>query len=167
MAFVWLPRLVSRTMMAKKHPRYIWNVFCIVLFLVVLSMFIFVLYQLLCEYICYQTTQIYVSHDEKSIYTNLATFALPTDGDIQINDIQSLTPGNNVVLTVSSLSGEIVKISSNEIVVYQISQVSLGIIIVATIYFVVMFTLIGFMLYVVNAKHPRGLVRKIQRQIEL
>lgn len=163
----WMGGRTSRTMTSRPRPRYVWNVFCAVFGLVILLIFAFILYQLLCEFICYQTEQTFMSYDNNIITTSSDSFVVsPSDSDI-VDSMQSLDEGTEVVIEVSKISGKVVEVSAKGTLVYQVRKTSYGIIAVAALFFIVMFSFVGLLLYTVNAKNPRGFFRRTQRNFVL
>ena len=163
----WIGGKTSRTMTSRPRPRYVWNIFCAIYGTIILLIFGFIFHQILCELIYYKTEQTFLSYNDNIITTSLDSFVVsPSDSDV-VNDLQSLDEGTEVVIEVSKMTGEVIEVSTDQAVIYQIRKVSYGIIIVAALFFVFLFSALVFMLYVVNAKNPPKFIRKEQRKLVL
>ena len=91
MASIWLARNISRTMTTRPRPKWIWNVFLAGLSVVILLVFGYIVYQILGEYICFETKQVYVSYDGSNVITT-------TNAYLVSNDEYIIFDGNNKIL---------------------------------------------------------------------
>ena len=168
MASIWLARNISRTMTTRPHPKWAWNIFLAGLSVVLLLVFGYIVYQILGEYICFETKQVYVSYDGSNVITTTNAYLVSNDEYTQVNIINDFANfGDEIVIIVSSLSGKVMEIFCDGLLIYQISKASPTIAIIALIFFIIMLSFLCFMFYIVNTKKPKKFIYKIQRKILL
>ena len=166
MKLIWLGGRISHSMMSRQHPRLIWNVFLIILAITFLVMFAFILHQLLGEFLCNQTTCLFLAYDEETLITSSDSFIVFYESGVT-NNLKSVEPGAPIDISTSTLTGKIIEISSNGTIVYQVQRASGTIVLIFFLFFILMFVSVGFMFYAINTNNPIGVVRKIQRKLLL
>ena len=132
-----------------------WNLIAGVIALLLVLFYAIELFEVLDERIYYQAEQTFVSYEDKTVVTNSSTYNLAIDESIRINSVESkLQSGDTITLKISKLTGVLLEISKDDIVVYQGKQASWSAIISNSAIFVVVMALIVAFLYSVNAKNP-------------
>ena len=166
MGFTWMAGRTARTITNRPISRCTWNVFCAVMFTVIFTVFGYIFYQMLGEVIVTRSEHVYLSYNDNVVITETKSYVL--GNHISVNMMEEcLNTGDTILVIESRLTGELIEVVSNGDQIYQINKTSTGIVITATFFFIWMTGAIGLIFYIVNAKHPSGWVRKMQRKIVL
>lgn len=162
---------IARDIAAKKRPRSFWNLFfsaCILITLWGMSVFV---YEISADRITYYSAQTFVEYKDGCLKTDIDSFKIPDPSmqEISIREfIKKVNPGEEIELTISSLSHNIIEISYSKKIVYQkkinpIAPTVIGFIVL----FIPMLSVFVFMLVVTNTKNPGPKIDKIQKQFLL
>ena len=158
---------LARALAKGKKSRYIWNIFWIITLLLILYCIFLFVYQILCDYVCYETKQIYVRCEDGYLITDVDSFEIVENDrqDININAlIKTVDVGSEINLTINHFSGELLEIKKEDKTVYKVALTSSVDIIAFVLLFVPMLAFVVFMLVVTNIKNPGRRIKNIQNQ---
>lgn len=170
MSHPWSGKL-AKTIASKKRTRSFWNTFFIIGTTIIVIALSSLFYQLISECVVYESEQIFIDYVDGHLITDVSTFELPDDRK-QVVTIDELTAtvnkGDKIILTISDISGELIKASYNKKTVYQkttidvtTSMIGVSIVVMPVLTFCV------FMLVVTNIKNPSKRIDKIQSKFLL
>lgn len=151
-----------------KKPRWIWNVFWGALLAFWSIFYIYSTMILISGVFSYQTVQIYEKYEQGYLYTDVDAFEIETEMvEVDIsNFLVSAKSGDRVRLTISRITGELIKIQLNECVLYELPLIPSAIWIQQPLCLL----LLGcgvFMVVVVNLKNPKGYLKKLQHDMNI
>ena len=159
---------VAKSICRKKRTRTFWNIFWGVVLLVVVIAMSSCIYQILCDYVTYESEQTYINIDGNSIITDAGSFTISESSTqtVFIDKInKTVKKGDTVSIEISLVTDELIRITHNEVVVYEQQLVSIWATAIAMVLLV--FPMIGFsifMLVITNIKNPSKRIDKIQSQ---
>ena len=116
----------------------------------------------------YQTVQIYEKYEHGCLYTDADVFEIETETvEVDISCLLvSAKSGDRLQLTISRITGELIKIQLNENVLYELPLIPSAIWVQQPL----CLFLLGcgvFMLVVVNLKNSKGYLKKLQRDMNI
>ena len=165
--------MVAKSITSKKRPKIFWNIFfSIGIFIVMIGMCL-CFYQVVCERFSYDSEQLFVEYKNGCLTTDTDSFKIPKNDNQEIKikkllQYQYVEAGEKITLTISKISGDLLKVEHLDEVVYEVESTPITPIIIACIFLV--FPILGFcifMLVVVNIKSPGKRIAKFQNQFLL
>ena len=168
MGNAWSSGQISKAFTNRPRPRYIWNLFLFFLLGVILCFVGIFFYQVLEDYICYQTQQIYLDYRNEYLITNSDEFKIMEKDkqDINVNAlIRNVDIGEPIDLTIGTISGELLQVTSQSgQIVYKVSTIQVETIIALLVLVFPIIAILVFLIIAVNVKRPKGPMEKFQRK---
>ena len=133
----------------------VWNIIGGAAALILILFFVLKVFDALNGKITYQTEQTFISFETNYVVTNSDEYLLSIKENILVDKLETtLESGDKIVLTVSKWTGDLMEISSNGELVYQVKQASWNEIIYEIVIFVGLSALFAVFFYSINAKNP-------------
>ena len=164
----WSGKL-AKSIMGKKRPRVFWNTFFGAMILITLIVSSIFLYQAISVCFKYDSEQIFIDYKDGYFITDITEYKLPKSSKAKnIMLIDRLDSGDQIFLSVSSLSGELLEVRHLNDVVYQ--KAVTPIVSTILVFLFIICPMLGsmiFMIVVVNIKNPSKRIYKIQKELLL
>ena len=153
---------------SKKKQRWIWNVFWSAVLAFIMFLYAYSTIYLLGGMFIYHTEQKYVRYFNGSLYTDMGVFEIERKPDLVDVDISTFIEvakiGDNLQLTISKVTGNLMEIQIDGNVLYKIPTVPIAIWIQQPLFLILIACGI-FMLLGINLKHPKGVLKKMQQDL--
>ena len=161
----WAGKL-AKDITSKKRTSTFWNIFFVVMILIILVCMACFIYQAISDRRAYSSVQSFVEYKDGRLVTDGATFNIPEaeKQEVRINKLTlKVKTGDSITLKISNLSGELLEVQYDGDTVYKKEPTP---IIPAMIMFPILIlpilAFLVFMLVVTNIKSPGPKIKKIQ-----
>ena len=162
---------VAKHIMSKKRPRSFWNVFFSVGIFLILFFVSTPYFKMVSERVTYTTSQTFIEYKDGHLYTDVDSFKIPEQDQQEVEIItflKAVDNGDEITLTISKISGELLEVEFLNKVVYKKMPTPIAPTVIFSIILVLpILAFCVFMLVVTNIKHPGKRIDKIQKQFLL
>ena len=164
----WAGKL-AKLIMSKKHTKRFWNIFFGILLTLILIGYSVFAYKILCDYITYESEQIFLGIEDGEIITNSSTFKIPSTDQQEITihrlslEVQN---GEKIKLFISRLNGDLMEVKYRESTVYsRIRTPVVPGIIAGILLLLPACSLIVFVLVAINSSSSNKTLLKIKKAL--
>ena len=167
MSWIWTSN-IAKSITERPRTRRFWNVFfALMVSIIAVGIFIFI-YQVASENITYDSEQTFIEYEDGYFITDVDSFKIPKyeKQDVDIYKfLRTVDPGEKVTLSISKLSGELIRVNFDDEIVYsqKVTEI-LPAILGWAILGLPMLGLIVFMWISVNIKNPSKKIDRFRRK---
>ena len=153
-----------RQILGKKRSRLFWNILFGSVVVILICCAVIPGYRLLSENIVYESEEVYLCYEDGKITTESGSYKIEGEKSYIKRSVGIIESGELIKLTISSISGEIIRIDYLDIPAYEKECIPVVVNILEVLLMLLFAALLTLIIYAINTKKRGRFINSIRKQ---